>query len=35
MTSIESATEFRRRRAVELLLEGEPKAVISRYCDPN
>jgi len=30
MPFVESAAEFRRRRAVELLLQGEPKAVISR-----
>ncbi len=28
--SSESAAEFRRRRAVELLLQGEPKTVVSR-----
>jgi len=26
----ESAAEFRRRRAVELILQGEPKTVVSR-----
>jgi transposase len=30
MPSIETAAEFRRRRAVELMLQGEPKALISR-----
>ncbi len=30
MRSIETAAEFRRRRAVELMLKGESKAVISR-----
>lgn len=30
MRSVESAAEFRRRRAVELMLEGEPRKVVSR-----
>ena len=30
MRSVESAAEFRRRRAVELMLQGEPKMVVSR-----
>jgi transposase len=30
MRSIETAVEFRRRRAVELMLQGEPKMVVSR-----
>ena len=30
MYSIESATDFRRRRAVELILKGEPKVAVAR-----